>query len=369
MFAFGLEHEVAFLDRRGQFVDFASTSFAELNALITDLPYYDCDDRHLHFDELGIKRKRWYIEGFERFSESGAFVSCHAKGIEIRTTIHPTIWGAVQELTESFLLLSRRARHAGFVPVVVSFHPYRTAFVAEPPLNYYEQRYRSSSPETRSAGTAMLTYGPDLNLSYQGLSTAALLDLGCKLTAYSPYIIPFSFSSPFYAGTLWDGLSVRTFIRTGARAAVRVFLDQEVEPLGSVPSFTKTARLPAEAGRIEFKACDSCANFALYASLLALLKGLVLDQTLSARTSIPDTALHQQCASLGFASQEIAAGTQQVLQAVARALYNDPDASLLNPLYRMFQQRITPAHQLISAFQHTGSIEKALRSPYETSFD
>lgn len=45
----------------------------------------------------------------------------------------------------------------------------------------------------------------------------------------------------------------------------------EYNALDCSPSLTKPARLPAEVGRIEFKACDSCDDFALYAALLALL--------------------------------------------------------------------------------------------------
>ena len=38
MFTFGIEHEVAFFNRAGQFADFVSTSFAEFNTIIADLP-------------------------------------------------------------------------------------------------------------------------------------------------------------------------------------------------------------------------------------------------------------------------------------------------------------------------------------------
>ncbi|QBD76260.1 glutamate--cysteine ligase [Ktedonosporobacter rubrisoli] len=364
MFKFGIEHEVALLNKAGQFVDFASTPFADLDSLISQLPLYEEDYPQLRIGDAGIKKKRWYIEGFERYDSTGAVTACLPKGIEIRTTLHASIQRAVEELTTSFRLLSRVALSAGFVPVLVSFNPYYTEFVPDPPLSEFERQRKRQSPEKRTATIPMLTYGPDLNFSLQGLSTEEIIDIGRKLTYYSPYIIPFSYSSPFYGGKLWQGLSVRTFVRTGPRPAVMVFLGQPEELIDSDPSLTKIARLPAEVGRIEFKACDSCADFTIYAALLALLKGLAGDKTLQGRATTPDASLHQHSSLLGFASKDIADGTHEVLQAAASALGDDPDKHWLEPLYRMLESQQTPADELIKKFQQSGSIEESLRATY-----
>lgn len=365
MFAFGIEHEVAFLNQEGRFVDFVSTPFEALDAIVAELPLFEGDYPQLRIGDAGIKRKRWYIEGYERYNLEGKVTSCPPKGIEIRTTIHPTIEGAVNELSESFDLLRENAIRAGFTPVLISFNPYRTEFVPHPPLNEYEQNRKRLSPEKRTAVIPMLTQGPDLNFSMEGLGTKEIIDIGSKLTYYSPYIVPFSFSSPFYDGTLWNGLSVRTFIRTGARPAVMVFLEKKEDLIASNPSLTKIARLPAEVGRIEFKACDSCADFGLYAGLLALLKGLVLDKTLMGRAITPDAALHQLSARQGFSDNAIAEGTNAVLQAATRALQDDADQRWLEPLRAMFERRRTPAHDMIQVYQEGGSIEDALRASYQ----
>ncbi|MBE3560165.1 MAG: glutamate--cysteine ligase [Ktedonobacteraceae bacterium] len=364
MFRFGIEHEVAFLDRAGQFVDFLSTPFATLQAIIEELPQYAGDERHLRIGDAGIRVKRWYIEGFERFSEDGRLVDCLPKGIEIRTTIHTSIQSAVNELTSSFQLLRTAAACHDLVPVLASHHPYRTCFTPDPPLNAYEQQLLHQSPEDLTALISMVTYGPDLNFSVEGLPVEAIIDIGRKLTYYSPFLVPWSFSSPFYNGQLWDGLSVRTFCRTGKRPAVQVFLAQPVDLLLSEPSLTKLARCPAEIGRIEFKACDSCADFSLYAALLALLKGLALDRTLPGRATVPDAALHQRAARAGFAHADLYAGAQALLLAATEALASDPDVYFLEPLHRLLQQRLTPAHRLIQAFQETHSIESVLYETY-----
>jgi hypothetical protein len=91
--------------------------------------------------------------------------------------------------------------------------------------------------------------------------------------------LPFSFSSPFFDGAPWNGLSVRTFKRTGRRPAIMVFLHDGANHIAVSPSLTQPARVPFEAGRIEFKAFDTCRDIALYRSLFALLQGIVLDET------------------------------------------------------------------------------------------
>ncbi|HTK08946.1 MAG TPA: glutamate--cysteine ligase [Ktedonobacteraceae bacterium] len=365
MFRFGIEHEVAFLDREGQFVDFVSASFSMIQAIIDELPQHASDEEHLRIGDAGIRVKRWYIEGFERFSEGGELTDCLPKGIEIRTTIHPSIRGAVNELTASFHLLQEVAARHNLLPVLTSHHPYRTCFVPDPPLNAYEQQVVNQSPEDRTAVISMVTYGPDLNFSMETLSVEDMIDLGQKLTYYSPYIVPWSFSSPFYNGRLWEGLSVRTFLRTGPRPAVQVFLARPEDLLHSDPSLTKLARSPAEIGRIEFKACDSCSDFSLYAALLTLLKGLTLDETLGGRAIIPDRALHQSSARFGFAHADVFAGAKAVLRAATEALGSDPDIRFLEPLHYFLQHGITPAHRMVQAFRETNSIEAVLRETYQ----
>ena len=331
-FKFGIEHEVAFLRPDGSFADFANTTFAEFDAIVASLPYYKEDYPQLRVGDAGIKLKRWYIEGFERFSPTGEVMDCPPKGIEIRTTVQESIEGAIAQLKESFEQLCTQAQKTGFSPALTSFHPYRDEFVLQPPLNAFEQTRRRESPEMQTAHIPMLTQGPDLNLSAAELTPAQLVDIGQKLTYYSPFIIPFSYSSPFYLGKPWRGLSVRTFYRTGARPAAMVFMADPTDLIDSAPSLTQIARVPAEVGRIEFKAFDSCGDFTLYGSLFALLKGLILDKTLTGRASVPDAALHQQSAQWGFANDHIYLEAQDVIDAVYAVTADKQDMIRLKKL-------------------------------------
>ena len=364
MFSFGIEHEVAFLNHQGKFADFQNTKFADFQQIVDKLPIYPTDYPQLRVGDAGIKKKRWYIEGFERYSDSEAVIDCVAKGIEIRTTIHSTIQGAIDELTASFILLRDVAANFGFSPVLASFNPYTCVFKPQPPLNDFEIRQLQAYPDEQTAHIYMVSYGPDLNISMANLSTERLIDIGKKLTYYSPYIIPFSYSSPFYNGGLWEGLSVRTFIRTGKRSATLVFLETAAALIKSVPSLTKVARIPSEVGRIEFKACDSCDNFAIYAGLLALLKGLVLDETLPGRAMIPDANLHQISAKSGFENEDIFLNSCKLLQVAEIALKDDPDLELLTPLKVILSEKKTKSHELIQLFQNLGSIEATLKKSY-----
>lgn len=363
-FKFGIEHEVAFLRPDGQFADFANTPFADLGEIVAQLPWYAQDYPQLRIGDAGIKLKRWYIEGFERFSQTGEVVDCPPKGIEIRTTVQGSIQETVAQLTESFEQLRAQAAKVGFSPALTSFHPYRSEFIPDPPLNAFEQRRRQESPEMQTAHIPMLTQGPDLNLSAEGLTASQLIDIGRKLTCYSPFIIPFSYSSPFYQGKVWQGLSVRTFYRTGARPAAMVFVKHGRDLIDSVPSLTQIARLPAEVGRIEFKAFDSCGDFELYGSLLALLKGLVLDQSLPNRATVPDAKLHQQSARLGFADERIYAGAWEVLDAVVKVLPGEGDRSRLEKLKTRLQNRYSPAQTMLEAYEKGDSIAQILQQGY-----
>ena len=367
MFYFGIEHEVAFLDSAGNFADFSSAKFTDFSQIIDKLPLYTDDYPQLRVGDAGIKQKRWYIEGFERFADSEEVVECVPKGIEIRTTINSSIQDTITELSESFSLLREVSLKFGLSPVLISFNPHYDVFKPNPPLNEYEIRRRQVSPEKQTANIPMLTYGPDLNISVAGLSVERVIDIGSKLTYYSPYIVPFSYSSPFYQGRLWEGLSIRTFVRTGQRPATMVFVEKTSELIKSTPSLTKIARIPAEVGRIEFKALDSCDNFLIYAALLALLKGMVLDESLLGRAITPDPKLHQLSAREGFDNDNIFTNARKILQAAELSLAKDPDLELLAPLKYFLEKRETPAHEIIRNFRKSASIEETLKHTYLTN--
>jgi len=354
-FRYGIEHESALQRADGTFADFTNTGFEELQAIVDALPLDPSDYPQLRVGDQQIKVKRWYVEGFERFGADGTLLRCDPKGLEVRTVIHDSIAGAVTALEGDLELLAARAAERGFRLVTVSHNPVQASYRVEPPLNDWERAHRLGTPEDRTAALCMTTYGPDLNLSRYGLGASELIDIGAKLTYYSPYIVPFSFSSPFFKGQRWAGLSRRTYARTGMRPAVLVFVGDRADLVQSDPSLTQLARVDAEVGRIEFKAFDACADLGLYGELLCLLKGMVLDERLPGRRRTPDAELHQASALRGFADPAIRAGAREVLRAAEAALQDAGaeagDRRRIQALWRRLEGGTCLAQELIERYE------------------
>jgi len=361
-FRYGIEHEAALLRPDGTFADFTNTTFDELQDIVDVLPEDPADLADLRVGDVGIKRKRWYVEGYERFDEHGTLLRCDPKGLEIRTRIHPSIEAATAALCADQRRLDDAAAARGLGVTAIGFNPVRSEYVVEPALNSWERGHRLGSPEERTAHLHMVTYGPDLNLSWEGgpgdpaggdpAGPDELIDAARKLTALSPYLVPLSFSSPFRDGGPWGGLSARTALRTGARPAVLVFLAEGVPQVPADPSLTQPARLPAEVGRLEFKAFDSCPDLALYGELLSLLTGLVLDTTLQQRRTTPDAALHRHAAGRGYADPGLRAGAEAALDAAAAAVADRPaDASRLTSLRARFDRGECPARDMLARYE------------------
>ncbi|MHA6793705.1 glutamate-cysteine ligase family protein [Pseudonocardia bannensis] len=351
VFRYGIEHECALLRLDGSFADFTGTGFDELQAIVDALPEDPDDYPDLRVGDQGIKLKRWYIEGFERFDEAGGLLRCDPKGIEIRTRIHDSIDEAVDALRADQALLEAEALARGLRTTAIGFNPMRSEYPIVPPLNGWERAHRTASPEERTAHLHMVTYGPDLNLSCPGMGVDELIDVGAKLTFYSPYLVPLSFSSPFRDGGPWGGLSARTQLRTGARPAVMVFLPDASRMIMADPSLTQVARLPAEVGRIEFKAFDACPDVALYGELLSLLTGLVLDTTLPGRRITPDAELHRRCACEGLADPMIHDGAVAAVEAATAALAGRPaDLARMAALRGRLDRGESPAQDMLARY-------------------
>jgi hypothetical protein len=364
LFRYGIEHEAALLRPDGAFADFTNTSFAELAAIVDVLPEDPADLADLRVGDVGIKRKRWYVEGYERFDERGALLRCDPKGLEIRTVIHDSVDAAVAALRADQALLDATASAHGLGVTAIGFNPVRSQYRVEPELNAWERTHRLGSPEERTAHLHMTTYGPDLNLSWAGATPDDLVDAARKLTALSPCLVPLSFSSPFRDGVPWGGLSARTFVRTGPRPAVLAFLADGVPQVPADPSLTQVARLPAEVGRLEFKAFDACPDPALYGELLSLLTGLLLDTTLPQRRTTPDAAAHRRAARTGYSDPPLRADAEQALDAAAAAVTDRPaDAARLASLRARFDRGESPARGMLARYAEGAPVAGLRRPP------
>jgi len=362
-FQYGIEHEIAFEYADGSFADFTNTQFEDFSVLIDQMPVYETDYSQLRVGDAGIRYKRWYIEGLERFDNEGHMLYCTPKGIEIRTTIHPSPQDAVSELNSSFNMLKETCQSYGFTPLLTSYNPVSPPFQIIPPFNEYElQKFAVTSVE--KLAIPMMTYGPDLNISTPGLTDAELISIAKKLVYATPFIIPFSFSSPFAEGVLWEGLSKRTVYRSGFRPVVIAYLKDKTNVTKSHPIITKEARLDAETGRIEYKAFDSCGDFSLYGSLLVLLKGLILDTTISDQLIKPDVPLIMASAKEGFTNPSIYEGARLLLASARAALDTREDRRWLDPLEELLTRKASPASYIIQQAQSGADMFAVMKSHY-----
>lgn len=367
---YGIEHELALLRPDGALADFTSLTHGEVAAIVDELPDLPGDQADLRIGDAGIRRKRWYAEGYERLDERGELARFEPKGIEIRTLVHDSAGAAEAALAADAAALAEVAARHALRPVAIGHHPVRSSYRLDPPPNAHERAVMASSPEERTAPLHMVTWGPDLNLSFpeSGTDPEVLADAAAKLTYYSPYLVPWSFSSPFLDGRPWGGLSARTARRTGARPAALAYLEPGAELLPTDPSLVRHAGIPGEVGRIEFKAFDAVAvlpgeepadgcGTGLPGALLGLLTGLLRDTTLTGRRHTPDAEAHRRSARRGWSDPAIRAGSHVVLEAAESALRHEPDhRDGLASLRERLERRETPADRMLGRYRSGGGI-------------
>lgn len=344
---FGIEAEFALVHPERGFCDFTALSYAEAQRIVDRLP--DHGDPDLTRGDLAVKVTRWYVEGDERFGPDGAFRHCVPKGLETRTPVRPSIATVVGQLAGQTAELAGAAAVDGFRLASIGRNPWRD-YRPDPPYNRWEQELHVRKPEYAAPEAYMVGYGPDLNLSHPDWGPEQVRDVGRKLTALSPAVVPFSFSSPFAGGEV-VALSTRTLLRAPVRPSARVFLAG-----GRLGGVAVRARIPAEVGRVEFKAFDAPPDPALYPALLALLAGLALDTTLPDRADRPDADRHAVAARAGFDDPGVRAAARTALAAADRALAGTLERGMLAPLHDLLDRRRTPAHDLVDTFRRTGAI-------------
>ncbi|MBO0609234.1 glutamate-cysteine ligase family protein [Myceligenerans salitolerans] len=348
----GFEFEYVLVDSSQRIRDFTSLDFRELDRALADGE--GTEDDSLTRGDLSIKSGYWYLEGDERFGPDGTFLDLRVKGAEVRTPIAGTLTGAADHLLRLQNDLEARLAPLGLGLGIVGFHPTLTEYRIEPPLNDWERAMRAEHHEYGYANVSNVSFGPDVNLSFPGLNADGVVDLTRKLTHYSPYLVPFSFSSPFFDGGPWGGPSRRTYERTWRRVAARCFVEREPAP-SVEPVFVYRPRVPAERGRIEFKAYDAFLSRAHLLAGAALVLGVCLSDELPGRDDVPSRELHQLAAARAFDSPGIADGAAEVLEAARTALAGLPDeAELLRPFADLLDRGRTPADDLLDAYARTG---------------
>lgn len=360
----GIEFEYMMVDidgpEAGRLRDFSNLPYPFIRRFLDDKP--GRDDPELATGDLGIKSGYWYLEGDERFDDEGRFRTLAVKGVEIRTPPAATVDEAIGKLLGIERHLAETLAGHGLGLAIAGFNPIRPAYAFEPPLNAWEKKLRQRFPAYAGSLVSTLSYGPDINLSMPGWSMAQCLAASRKLNWYAPYIVPFSFNSPFFAGKRWPGCSKRTFERAGLRPAVKLFMTgADYSAFSPTSSLVHPARLASEAGRIEFKAFDALPSPELLAACCHLLVGICLSEDLPGHGERADVDLYRHAAQVGFADEQLCRMAGEILGKAQNALRRAGDAAAsgaLAPLASLLCARRTPAHELVAAYRHSGLMFK-----------
>lgn len=346
---FGIEAEFALVDPVAGLLDFDTLPWSRAAGIIDRLE--GSTPPTLTRGDLGIKAGRWYVEGDERFDPTGVFVTCVPKGVETRTPPTVGIEAAVRMLAAQTEHLAAAVASEGLRLGALGWNPHSSGYRPAPAYNSWELSMRRRHPAFAAPDAYMMSYGPDLNLSHPSWDDATAIAIARRLTAVSPAIVPFTFSSPFARGVPAGALSVRTAVRTGRRPAARVFVAADAVPDRQPdPPLIHAARIPAEQGRIEFKACDALVDPALYPALLALVAGIALSGVGGPGAAVPDARRHADVASGGFDDQRTMNQAVTLVEAAHDALRGTPWTALLDPLSAMLARRRTPAHDLLDSW-------------------
>ncbi len=263
-FGVGLEAEYLLVDADTfRPLWYRDLNFADLNAALEGIPTNDlpsCDG--LMLGRPHRVRMPYYVEGYHVPDPDATGVELWPKGIEIRT---PTV-RSIEESVELLGELYGRARLAlaeiGYRTVAISYHPTESRFEG-PRGNRGDDRWQW-------AEEAMLTYGPDVNISLPPILAERLdhADLSAKVNAYAPALVALSLASPLFQGGPWRidgrvGKSVRTHRRSVHARAWRYH--------------------PGQSGRLEFKAFEMTNRLDDFHAFLLLWLAVLLDDGLEDR--------------------------------------------------------------------------------------
>jgi hypothetical protein len=192
----------------------------------------------------------------------------------------------------------------------------------------------------------MFTHGLHVTVSLDGWSADGMLDLADKVNFYTPALIPWSFSSPFYAGRLFDGLCSRNYFRAESRRMA------DVEIRRGVPV-------------LEFRGFDACGDARLLEALLNLFCGFLLDDSLPGRAPKQDPERLKLSSLEGFGHPSLREEGRALLQAARAALAAGGGAEeSLALLESLLESNDSYAARMKKRYAETGSVMESISGLY-----
>jgi carboxylate-amine ligase len=322
---------------------YADLEFEPLNAAleaiaIEDLPPLD----GLELEPPHRKLMPFVVEGYHLPSPEMSPRDLLPKGVEIRTPVCPSIEACLECLQVLHERMQVALGELGFRAVSMSHHP--TADRFEGPQNKRRHDF------WQWAMQAMVTYGPDMNVSLPAHLNERLdfADLHAKVNYYAPALTALSLASPFYLGRLWNirgrvGKSIRTYRRSVIAPAIELH--------------------PEEAGRLEYKTFETSNRLEDFHGFFLLWLELLLDDGLRGRAS-DQTRIYDlgAVARDGLAAESIRDRATEVLESAPRVLAaRGFDSEPLEPFLRRLETGRLPADDLIDVYERERSIPAVLR--------
>jgi carboxylate-amine ligase len=343
-FHFGIEAEFLLVDAETfRPLWHHDLEFESLNAALETIPVLDLPPLDgLELEPPHRKLMPFVVEGYHLPSPELSPRDLLPKGIEIRTPV----CSSIETCLETLWVLHQRMQLAlgeiGYRAVSLSHHP--TAERFEGPQNKRRHDF------WQWAMQAMVTYGPDVNVSLPPDLNERLdfADLHAKVNYYAPALTALSLASPFYLGELWKirgrvGKSIRTYRRSVIAPAIELH--------------------PDEAGRLEYKTFESTNRLEDYHAYFLLWLELLLDDGLRGRAS-EQTRIYDlgAVARDGLMAESVGERAAEVLERAPGALSTwGFDSGPLAPLlYRLETGRL-PADELINLYERELSIPLVLR--------
>jgi carboxylate-amine ligase len=343
-FGFGLETEYLLVDSESfrplwhQDLSFEILNRALETIEVNDLPPLE----GLELEAPHRKLMPYAVEGYHVPDPDLNPTDLKPKGIEIRTPVCRSIGECLACLSALHARLQSALASLGFQPVSISHHP--TEYHFEGPQNKRRHDF------WQWAMQAMLTYGPDVNVSLPARFTERLdlPDLHAKVNYYAPALTALTLASPIYRGGLWHirgrvGKSIRTYRRSVVAPAIEVHLN--------------------EAGRLEFKTFETSTSLGDFHAYFLLWLELLLDEGLTGRASDQSRVYDLGAVARdGLEVETVRERAAEVLDRAPRVLsLHGFDAQPLEPFARRLYSGRLPADDLALWFQQEPSIPSLLR--------
>jgi len=343
MLKIGIEQEFVFADHAGRYLDADNTPYSVFGGIVEQLPVHAGDDAFLECKSLEQFPRRCYVEGFERHDSDGRVIDTVPKGLEIRTLPHSSVKSLVSEFEDSYAEVMHLATQSGIEPVLTSRHPFKSSLALDHLLSESEYSVRTSE-RLELAKRSMLTHGLHINISMDEWPMAQMERLVEKLNFYTPFLVPWSFSSPFNEGGLFDGLCARNYSRAGSRSM-------------AAPEQRKGGLV------VEFRGFDAIGSGRLMTALVRLFRGFVLDESLPGSSTSQNAGLLKCSAVSGFSDPEINRQGRAILHASRAAFREDKDSFEL--LETMLHENDSFSARMQRCYSETGSIMESISKKYD----